>query len=471
MKKTCGRILIALLAAALCLPWALAASAGLKKGDQGADVQALQMRLVKLGYSVGKVDGDYGNKTKAAVQAFQKDRGLPVTGSVDEATHGALYDERETAVFEGYTAEVALEAPFTYLDKEEGSGGVLVHLGDDVVFYVDLIRTPTITHLTGYVLDYYENTVFARDAGSSAAAGYESRVLPFDSNGRVAALIEATYDYTYGGQTLTAHLLWGAVELAKDGDGAVALRINTRFNTVKGEQTLLTADSLRGLFARAELTGAPAPAQTSPQNAAGSGGDDPILGSWYALLDNTALRMEFTADGRYVVYESDGTPYAAGEWARIGDGYAVDGESPLVFDGDTFTIGSGDTAFGRQPVEQPALPFARDAEAEDCLGAWTVTGFYMSDKNGLYDEESNMLGEGDAMTVVCDGPTLTLTGMSDDDEVYSCAWEDGALRLSPAPGADLTTFDSAVMRLLEDGTAVMYTPGIAFLTITLEKTH
>ena len=83
MKRICAGILAALLTAVLCLPGALG---DMKKGDSGGDVPALQRRLERLGYPVGRVDGDYGKKTVAAVQAFQKDRGLPATGNVDKAT-------------------------------------------------------------------------------------------------------------------------------------------------------------------------------------------------------------------------------------------------------------------------------------------------------------------------------------------------------------------------------------------------
>ena len=65
----------------------------LKKGSKGEDVKRLQNRLNELGYSVGKADGDYGNKTKTAVEQFQKDNNLSVTGVIDENTYNALFPE------------------------------------------------------------------------------------------------------------------------------------------------------------------------------------------------------------------------------------------------------------------------------------------------------------------------------------------------------------------------------------------
>ena len=52
----------------------------LKPGDTGAQVKRLQRALKHLGYTVGKVDGDYGTSTQAAVQAFQKASKLTADG-------------------------------------------------------------------------------------------------------------------------------------------------------------------------------------------------------------------------------------------------------------------------------------------------------------------------------------------------------------------------------------------------------
>ena len=87
--KTIRVLICAVLALALLTSSALAFD-GLKKGDRGNDVQMLQLRLNELGYSVGKADADYGNKTVKAVESFQSDHGLEATGAVDQATWEAL---------------------------------------------------------------------------------------------------------------------------------------------------------------------------------------------------------------------------------------------------------------------------------------------------------------------------------------------------------------------------------------------
>jgi len=67
-----------------------AVEATLSKGDKGDAVRALQQKLVELGYLSGAVDGDFGNMTRDAVIAFQKQAGLEATGVVDGATQAAL---------------------------------------------------------------------------------------------------------------------------------------------------------------------------------------------------------------------------------------------------------------------------------------------------------------------------------------------------------------------------------------------
>lgn len=55
-------------------------------GDTGNNVKKVQKRLKALGYYSSSIDGDYGNGTKKAVQNFQKNNGLKVTGNVNSST-------------------------------------------------------------------------------------------------------------------------------------------------------------------------------------------------------------------------------------------------------------------------------------------------------------------------------------------------------------------------------------------------
>jgi len=57
-------------------------------------VQAVQLRLNELGYAVGTADGLFGGETRAAIQAFQRNRGL----AADGVANAALLRQLEVAV-------------------------------------------------------------------------------------------------------------------------------------------------------------------------------------------------------------------------------------------------------------------------------------------------------------------------------------------------------------------------------------
>lgn len=62
----------------------------LKEGSKGDKIAALQKALKAGGDDPGTPDGIFGEKTKAAVQAFQKKAGLDVDGVVGPNTAKAL---------------------------------------------------------------------------------------------------------------------------------------------------------------------------------------------------------------------------------------------------------------------------------------------------------------------------------------------------------------------------------------------
>jgi hypothetical protein len=82
-----------------------------KIDSSGAAVRALEARLVQLDRMTQKwVDGSYGTETAKGVRAYQHDRGLPGTGSVDEDTWAALKaDTRTTTRAELYPPRPAAE--------------------------------------------------------------------------------------------------------------------------------------------------------------------------------------------------------------------------------------------------------------------------------------------------------------------------------------------------------------------------
>ncbi len=73
----------------------------LKKGDMGKSVELMQNMLMILGYGPDKADGIYGDKTVAAVAAFQKYASVQVDGTLATAT----------TLFALYTLMNPLESP------------------------------------------------------------------------------------------------------------------------------------------------------------------------------------------------------------------------------------------------------------------------------------------------------------------------------------------------------------------------
>lgn len=89
------RILLICLAFIICMcPIGAPAErevSSVKNGDRTEDATRVQKRLFELGYYTYKPTGSYGNVTARAVQAFQSQAGLPVTGAVSEEDWKMLF--------------------------------------------------------------------------------------------------------------------------------------------------------------------------------------------------------------------------------------------------------------------------------------------------------------------------------------------------------------------------------------------
>lgn len=62
----------------------------MSEGNHGADVEECQRLLTAGGYLSGPVDGMYGPATTEAVQVFQRNEKLPVSGCIDRKTMDRL---------------------------------------------------------------------------------------------------------------------------------------------------------------------------------------------------------------------------------------------------------------------------------------------------------------------------------------------------------------------------------------------
>jgi len=56
------------------------------------DIRNIQFALFKAGFNPGRVNGRTGKRTRRAIRSFQKSKGLPITGIVDDKTWKGLYE-------------------------------------------------------------------------------------------------------------------------------------------------------------------------------------------------------------------------------------------------------------------------------------------------------------------------------------------------------------------------------------------
>ena len=64
----------------------------LKHGIIGSDVQAVQSRLVELGYKL-KIDGSWGNETTSRIMMWQEDQGITENGVIVEESWAILFSD------------------------------------------------------------------------------------------------------------------------------------------------------------------------------------------------------------------------------------------------------------------------------------------------------------------------------------------------------------------------------------------
>ncbi|MBD2020886.1 peptidoglycan-binding protein [Leptolyngbya sp. FACHB-36] len=81
------------------------------------DVTALQTCLENAGYSVGGVDGIFGEQTRRAVEAFQRSRGLTVDGIAGPETLAALGCDGQLAQVDFEQEPDRTQQPPYYYDR------------------------------------------------------------------------------------------------------------------------------------------------------------------------------------------------------------------------------------------------------------------------------------------------------------------------------------------------------------------
>jgi len=173
--------------------WARRVSNGELVGHNltSSEIKALQSKLKKLGYPVGKVDGDFGDLTAGALSAFQRREGLPVTGKYDDATREELKTALPRDVNESRTTA-------TVNDLRE-AGSKTIKAADKGTFWAKILFTLGLgggAEKTG-LLDQAQEVVGKAETAKSV----------FDS---AHGLIEAIAPYWWVAAIIAAFFMWQA---------------------------------------------------------------------------------------------------------------------------------------------------------------------------------------------------------------------------------------------------------------------
>ncbi|MGI2905492.1 peptidoglycan-binding protein [Tolypothrix sp. VBCCA 56010] len=92
----------------------------LRQGTKGEDVKALQRILNAQGFNAGEVDGDFGDRTEAAVRAFQIKASLTIDGEVGPQTWKALDPEAKAII----PPDLGIRAKLADFAEDEAAKGL-----------------------------------------------------------------------------------------------------------------------------------------------------------------------------------------------------------------------------------------------------------------------------------------------------------------------------------------------------------
>jgi peptidoglycan hydrolase-like protein with peptidoglycan-binding domain len=89
----------------------------IQKGSSGPTVKYLQQKLTALGYAVGNIDGDFGDKTDAALREYQVTHGLKVDGVCGTETWAAIESGKpKVEIPDNVKKEINTDVKGDYLD-------------------------------------------------------------------------------------------------------------------------------------------------------------------------------------------------------------------------------------------------------------------------------------------------------------------------------------------------------------------
>ena len=199
-----------------------------RDGSTGADVMLVQQRLKDLGYLTGKVDGDFGDATAAALKSFQSKHGLGADGVAGAATYLVLFSYNALAANQLPTAAPTIIPTIA----PETTAAPLTE--DNVVLIKQGVQGEAVSRLQARLteLGYYNAYVDGKcDADDVAAIKAFQKNNGLDADG-VAGYETQSKLYSVTAVTYTGALAGGTVDtfttLKKGMEGEAVKEMQTR---------------------------------------------------------------------------------------------------------------------------------------------------------------------------------------------------------------------------------------------------
>ena len=182
-------------------------SGTVRRGSSGANAKLVQKRLKDLGYLTGKVDGQFGATSVAALKAFQTKHNLKADGIAGESTYAVLFSynalskNQEPTAVPATTTPVPTPTPVPTMEPITEDNVVRIALGveDPAVLYLQ-------TRLTelGYYSAALDGVCKADDVAAiktfqqynglkvDGVAGYDTQIMLYSASARSYAQAIAT---------------------------------------------------------------------------------------------------------------------------------------------------------------------------------------------------------------------------------------------------------------------------------------
>ncbi len=138
----------------------------LRRGDSGANVKEVQIRLKELGFFDGPISGNYMNKTIEAVKAFQLQNGLNSDGITGQDTWNMLFNDGEVLDSSATPRPTPVPTPVPYaITVDVKNQATIVYARDESgEFTVPVKRMICSTGMVGSPSDVGEWTLSGRKA-------------------------------------------------------------------------------------------------------------------------------------------------------------------------------------------------------------------------------------------------------------------------------------------------------------------